>query len=403
MDYHAIHGHDVASFDPPTTNHRMRTVAAETNVGDDDANGHLMAYLSTGLSRLDQLLGGRGSELGGVSQGQVTEVWGPPGAGKTSLGIQLVAGVLSEGRPAVWVDCLQPVCSERISTVVAARLGNADELTSEALDRFVHFTCPSLPHFIALLCRPTESCIPPGSPLVVIDGLTGLLNHSLPRMPPQTTGKSTGKGPSPGARRLQILQYIVTALKKLATKRSLAIVILSQCATKMQTEGGATLIPAVNAGAWEEGITSRIVLYRDFVTQQGATVALHFASMEKRNGKAVNNALVSDSATFDILPTGLVTANFDSRQAGVTGPKRKLHETDLDVADHEEEDYGWQDDRADDLPPLPSQWQGSEDLVVGAHRKEGLSSEDEQEEEIAEDTKGSRDPNDEIPASDDED
>lgn len=166
----------------------------------------------------------------------------------------------------------------------------------------MHFTCPSLPHFIALLCRPTESCIPPGVPLVIIDGLTGLLNHSLPRIPPQTTGKGTGKGPSPGARRLQLLQYIVTALKKLATSRNVAIVILSQCATKMQSEGGATLIPAINAGAWDEGITNRVVLYRDFVSQQGATVALHFAAIEKRDGKAVSSGLFGDSATFDIAP-----------------------------------------------------------------------------------------------------
>jgi hypothetical protein len=205
----------------------------------------------------------------------------------------------------------------------------------------------------------------------------------------------------------------------------------------MQTEGGATLIPAINAAAWDEGITNRVVLYRDFVTQQGATRALHFAAIQKRDGKAVNNGSFSDSATFDIVPvspslmsstyvspgsqrlpviiydrlltsnqTGLVAATFDSRPAGITGPKRKLDETDFEVADHEEEDYGWQDDGADSLPPLPSQWQGSEDLVVGAHRKEGLSSEDEQEEEeeaVAEDAKAGRDPNDEIPASDDED
>jgi RecA/RadA recombinase len=45
-----------------------------------------LTYLGTGLSHLDKLLGGHGSDLGGVSQGQVTEVWGPSGAGKTALG-----------------------------------------------------------------------------------------------------------------------------------------------------------------------------------------------------------------------------------------------------------------------------------------------------------------------------
>lgn len=245
-------------------------------------------------------------------------------------------------------------------------------------------------------------------------------------MPPQNTGKGPGKGPSLGARRLQILQYIVTALRKLAASRGVAIVILSQCATKMQAEGGATLIPAINAGVWEQGISNRVVLYRDFVMQQGKTTALHFAGIEKKGDKSNNNGLFGDAAAFKVEPvslyivsmcllnklmrrkygrtakwdlltshqTGLVAASFDSRPAGITRPKRKLDDTDFEVADSDEEDYGWQDDAADALPPMPSQWQGSEDIIVGAHRKEGHDSEDEDE---------GRDPNDEIPASDDDD
>lgn len=51
--------------------------------------------------------------------------------------------------------------------------------------------------------------------------------------------------------------------------------------------------------------------------------------------------------------------------------KRKLRDTDFEIADSEDEDYGWDDD--DDLPPLPSQWQGSEDLLLT--RKPGTDDE----------------------------
>ena len=44
-------------------------------------------------------------------------------------------------------------------------------------------------------------------------------------------------------------------------------------------------------------------------------------------------------------------------------PKRKLGETDFEIADSEDEDYGWEDDE-DALPPMPSQWQGSEDILL---------------------------------------
>lgn len=190
--------------------------------------------------------------------------------------------------------------------MVTARLDAATETGGDALDRLVHYTCPTLPHFIALLCRSTDSCIPPEAPLVVVDGLSGLLNHSLPRIQPQGSAKAAGKGPSLGARRLQILQYIVTALKKLAVNRGIAIVILSQCATKMQAEGRATLLPAVNAGVWEQGIPNRVVLYRDFVRQHDKTTALHFAAVEKKNGQASSmSALFGEAATFDVQPVRL--------------------------------------------------------------------------------------------------
>lgn len=44
-------------------------------------------------------------------------------------------------------------------------------------------------------------------------------------------------------------------------------------------------------------------------------------------------------------------------------PKRKLAATNFEIADSEDEDYGWDDDD-DALPPMPSQWQGSEDILL---------------------------------------
>jgi len=44
-------------------------------------------------------------------------------------------------------------------------------------------------------------------------------------------------------------------------------------------------------------------------------------------------------------------------------PKRKLADTNFEIADSDDEDYGWEVDD-EDLPPNPSQWQGSEDLLL---------------------------------------
>lgn len=108
MDYHERHGHDVASFDDlPSTREipqcpftcipisltysredRMPTVSAADAL-DDLNDGDNSPFIPTSLEALDATLK---SSLdidivtGGVQKGQVTEIWGPPGVGKTAFG-----------------------------------------------------------------------------------------------------------------------------------------------------------------------------------------------------------------------------------------------------------------------------------------------------------------------------
>ncbi|OIW32197.1 P-loop containing nucleoside triphosphate hydrolase protein [Coniochaeta ligniaria NRRL 30616] len=398
MNYHTIHGHDVSSFDLPST-HRLPTISAAQAL--ECLESDTSKYLSTGLGGLDRLLSGPSSDagaekstsVGGIRKGQVTEIWGPSGSGKTSL------GALNEGDRVVWVDCLYPVCSRRLSAVIAGKSEALEEPKSDSIDSVIQCTCPSLPHFIALLCRPTESSVPPGTSLIVIDSLSALLNHSFPRVPDQKAGNSASRGPNSSARRLQVLQHIISALQKLAATRDLAIVVLTQCASKMQAERGASLVPAINASVWDQGIPTRLVLYRDWVMHEGKPLGLHFAGIQKVNGKN-DNAAIRDIVAFRVESTGLIVASIDSSesariQSHGTVLKRKLQDTDFEVGDSDDEDYGWAEDpNGDSMPPNPSQWQGSEDLIVGVHRQNGEDSDDEREHHH---------PDDEIPASSDED
>lgn len=111
MDYHAIHGHDIASFDTSGTRKsrpprrcfirlreahdcvdRLPTVAASQAL--QDLEDESSTYIPTGLDKLDKTLLGfeatgpdpNSPRRGGLKRRQVTEVWGPPGSGKTALG-----------------------------------------------------------------------------------------------------------------------------------------------------------------------------------------------------------------------------------------------------------------------------------------------------------------------------
>lgn len=114
------------------------------------------------------------------------------------------------------------------------------------------------------------------------------------------------EGPSTSARRLQVLQYIVGSLQKLAATRDLAVVVLTQCATKMQGERGATLIPAINANVWEQGVSTRLVLLRDWLLQEGAdTRGPHFVGIQKCNGKNMA-AVIDHLCAFEVEEVGVL-------------------------------------------------------------------------------------------------
>ncbi|KAK0668727.1 P-loop containing nucleoside triphosphate hydrolase protein [Cercophora samala] len=390
-----------SSLDLSST-HRLPTVSAAQALEDfEETQNH---HISTGLSVLDA--------SNGIQKGSVTEIWGPPGVGKTTFGIQLTANCLREGGGVVWVDGFHRMSIERLHQVVDL---NSVDGKIQSLDQFVHYGCPTLVHLIALLCRPTVSCIPEGTSLIVIDSLSALVNHDLlkntdMRQPPQTKHKDT-RAPIAAERRIQALHYILSNLQKLAATRDVAIVILTQCATKMQVERGATLVPAINASVWRQGITTRIALFRDCLQDDfEPSTALRFAFIQKLNGVDKHADDTEALCGFHIEAAGLVPVEYDQTSSPLKtmstpagAQKRKLGDTGFEIADSEDEgedeDYGW-DLEPDALPPMPSQWQGSEDILL---TREPESNADPVDEGVREESGDDKDPESTMVVNDSED
>ncbi|KAI2782484.1 P-loop containing nucleoside triphosphate hydrolase protein [Daldinia loculata] len=378
MDYPSIHGQDISSFDLTST-HRLPTISAAQAL--EDLGTDPQRFLPTNIEALDQVLndviGESSSTLprpGGLQKGQVIEIWGPPGSGKTSLGTQLAANVLRQGEKVVWVDGFHPVSSRRLHDMITSV---STSLTADQLDNFVHFQAPTLAHLIGLICKPTANAIPNNTSLVVIDTLSSLVNYAFPK---NSEIRQAQKGPGPSARRLQVLQFLISALQKLSATRDICIVILSQCATRMQFEHGATLIPAINAGTWEQGIATRLVLFRDWIIENNTVHDVHFVGIQKLNGKMTPGGL-SQVFAFHVQSDGLVGMGLDKSQASLplsptSRHKRKLGQTDFEVADSEGEDYGWEDDDELEMPSMPPQWQGSEDILLGQAEDDDGQTED---------------------------
>ncbi|CAH0048722.1 unnamed protein product, partial [Clonostachys solani] len=403
MDYHSIHGHDVANFDVPSS-HRLPTVSASAIL--DELKDDSSTYVSTGLPDLDKKLQSATSSesqdldvTGGIRRGQVTELWGPPGSGKTAIGIQLTANALANGDTVVWVDCFQSVSLDRMAKVVdvakksqVSELPHKDSQESEkALGGVTHYNCLTLPHFIALVSKPSPRLIPEDTSLVIVSSLTTLINSVLPKPKDAQRGMLHNKGaaipqidrqrsrhadigplgPSAFAKRQQALQAIMKALQTLASTRKCAVVLLSQCATKMRLERGASLIPAVAASVWEQNISTRIALFRDWSWRDNTPSSIFLAGLQKLDGK-VSEDMMEHVSAFSVSGYGVASACYDGggrRSSGIapmTQHKRKRGNTDFEVPDSEDdEDYGWANEDEAHLPAPPSQWQGSEDILLG--------------------------------------
>ena len=69
-------------------------------------------------------------------------------------------------------------------------------------------------------------------------------------------------------------------------------------------EQDSALIPAVMGSAWEQGISTRLLLFRDWAAGGMESRALRFAAVQKLNGKAESESIDHVSA-FDITHVGM--------------------------------------------------------------------------------------------------
>lgn len=175
----------------------------------------------------------------------------------------------------------------------------------------------------------------------------------------------------------------------------------------MRSGAGAVLVPALNMKAWEQGLSCRIALFKDFgwEDEDGNDVQdVRFAQVIKVEGNVVPEGR-SKLVAFSILESGLSPITLpvipistpairsplkrfphplsqfhnqpptSTPNLPVLPQKRKFEDTGFEIPDSDDEDYGWEQDDEEELPPPPPQWQGSED-VLGP----GIDPEEEEEE-----------------------
>ncbi|POS85432.1 hypothetical protein EPUL_001850 [Erysiphe pulchra] len=369
--------------------------------------------ISTGIHELDMAIQNKNPSddkfgFGGISRGQVTEIHGPPGVGKTALAVQLAASVLYSGEEVVWIDASHKISGARLAQTLKLfkPLNTASPPSSPSLDsllsRFTQFSTPTLAHLMAILSILISGHLPQNTGLLVIDSLSALTTIMFSRdLDALSNFRKSGPSKTSGSK-FPILQKLISSMQKLAATRNISVVVTLQCSTKINHGLDAILVPAINISTWEQGLGCRLVLFRNWGWNWNCDYGNYISGFRFAKVIKAMGAIMSDDKEnvvgLRILESGLIsyiqpnlvpqntTVGISSKsKSNVSIPqKRKLLSSEIEIvsSDNDEENYGWRNEDENELPPPPPQWQGSEDLLVGVRAEDEDEDEDGRDQDL---------------------
>ncbi|AUX10824.1 DNA repair and recombination protein RadB [Halalkaliarchaeum desulfuricum] len=227
--------------------------------------------LPVGCSAIDDLLGG------GLERGTVTQVYGPPAAGKTNLVLSASVEVAAEGGRVCYVDT-EGLSVDRFHQLLEARIDrpHVEESLEEVAGRLVISDAYDFEQQKQAV-RDAED-LAPDLELIVLDSATGFYRLERTLEADEDAGES-----------LRAVARQVTHLLSLARKHDLAVVITNQVFTDPDSDrakplGGHTL------DHWT-GVILRLDRFRGGNRR---------ATLEKHRSMAAG-----ESTTFKITGTGL--------------------------------------------------------------------------------------------------
>ncbi|RAH63089.1 P-loop containing nucleoside triphosphate hydrolase protein [Aspergillus piperis CBS 112811] len=343
---------------------------------------------TTSNERIREFTEGKGNQLKGLPVGHVTEVFGPPGAGKTMLGLNAAAGALGRGEGVVWIGRFDLLlvfssgCIYTASPLPRPRLRKLLELQSPAspssprsltTENLTYIRAPTLPHLLSLFHHPPASFPPPNTTLLVIDSVSAPFTPYFPNpsdinQPPQAQ-RDVQKWLT--TRKWNVISDLAAQLVKFASRANLAILVINQTHTRIRGQVRATLSPILSGRGWESCVRARIGVYGDF-GYGGDGGWVRVAEVMKRDGRLVTVRDKTTVVPFRVANDGLyavemglegneedgVAVQVREKQAqdeDALEPEEPLEEEPVEEEEPELEDYQAQDDSAqEELAPDPA-------------------------------------------------
>lgn len=203
------------------------------------------------------------------------------------------------------------------------------ESSPDKLRSYFHYLAAStLAHVLALFLRPPASFPQSSASLVVIDSLSTLIDNAYPRNTDDRVKNKTDQSKWAAGRRYAVINDLIATFTKFAALHDIALVVTCQTITRIRGTSRALLVPAITGIEWENGISTRLLLFRDWVPQQAKAQdkveadrlqKTRFAGLVKVHGVA----LVDEGGVGNVVPFAIESVS----SSGTIQPARAfVHE-----------------------------------------------------------------------------
>lgn len=205
-------------------------------------------------------------------------------------------------------DAATPFPSPRFEQALQAQI-DSDPASSngsiqELYARFKHYTIPTLAHLLALL-HPMPNFPPAGTTLIVIESISTLFDNAYHRTNFDRSKTQTDAQKWAAGRKFAVMGELMTKLSRLATVNSIAVLLTNQTVTRVRSGQGALLLPAISGTEWDNGVSTQLVVFRDWAPKRGTQLAKEEARKWQRLRYAgvikVKGVAMEENGRFDTV------------------------------------------------------------------------------------------------------
>lgn len=171
--------------------------------------------------------------------------------------------------------------------------------------RFHHHRAPDLAHLLAMLIHPAPEIIHNNTALLVVDSISSLFEAAYSRVHDHPTKKQSETMKWCTSRKYAVMGDLIARMQKLASVHNLVILMTQQTRMRVRSGAGAILLPVLSGAEWDSGISTQLVLFRDFppktTTQPAPELIERWRRLRYVGVIKVNGVSAEENGRFDTV------------------------------------------------------------------------------------------------------